>query len=539
MATTTSEYLSFQRRLDRMAELKRKMDWQMDEETLLAKLKETAVTQYSAREYTHWHFEEALELLEGPLRNPSLLTIALKTKFFSRLFSFLKPQKGLFSRLKNSPERAIYVRVACQLFEVLTDNDVGKNYLLEHPLLKHIGDMFAAEIQRNSSTIPTTTTISSSSTSTSTLSNVEDEDTLLSRNSLLKLMSREYFTLLGVLSRTERGQEVLRRHRLYKYLIKLCELEGRDDLVHLILTSLDYNKTIPNELARIFASSSSLPPTTTTTTTTTTTSKDKDKEKEGSVGAITSEQMPTLSILRTVLSLKSPVVRYLAVRHLRLLIKPDQTWPIDLLVTKLHDSDSKIRTLALSLLDEAIDHRTCLEHFIDLIIASSSSSGAHSSSSSSTSNKTFSSGGSGGSGGSTTTVIPTPTTSNATESNTLAVAIDLHYLMSLGSAGTALLIRCLSCPKGLTKLLQANFVKPQMEHWFTVENEQYVLALERKLQQVLTRPLTRSAYRDTATRFVLLLSLALSLYIHTYIQIASNLLTNQLKCCFFFLRWVV
>jgi hypothetical protein len=464
-AATATDYLSLNRRLDRMSEVKRKMDWLMDEETLFIKLKETGVLQYSAREYTHWHLEEALELLEGPLRNPSLLNIALKTKFFARLLSFYKPQKGLFSKLKESPETTIYVRVACQLFEALIDNDVGKAYLQEHPFLKHVGEMFASEIQRNQNA-------------------TADSESPLSRDVLLKTLTREYFTLLGILSRSERGQELLRHHRLYNYFVKLCEIDGRDDLIRLILTSLDYNKTIPSELEILSASQ--------TSTQQSKTSSMKDKQ----------EQTPTLSILCSVLASKSLVVRYLAVRHLRSMLRPDQTWPVDCLVSKLHDSDSKIRTLALSLLDEAIDHRTCLEHFIDLI-----------------------------------SIPSTPPKTSSTMSfmtrmeSSLSGTIELQALMALGSMGVALLIRCLSCQKGLTKLLQANFVKPQMEQWLTVDNEQYVLVLDRKLQHVFTRSLSRSSYRDS-TRFDLLF-ISHSLIIHPHTLSLSHSLSHSLPLnCF-------
>jgi rapamycin-insensitive companion of mTOR len=436
-----------------MSEVKRKMDWLMDEETLLIKLKETGVLQYAAPEYAHWHLEEALELLEGPLRNPSLLSIALKTKFFARLLSFYKPQKGLFSKLKDSPETTIYVRVACQLFEALIDNDVGKSYLQEHPFLKHVGELFASEIQRNQN-------------------GTADSESPLSRDVLLKTLTREYFTLLGILSRSERGQELLHHHRLYKYLVKLCDIDGRDDLIRLILTSLDYNKTIPHELEFLSSSLTSSQQSKTTTATTSSSSTTSLKDKQ--------EQTPTLSILCSVLASKSLVVRYLAVRHLRSMLRPDQTWPVDCLVSKLHDNDSKIRTLALTLLDEAIDHRTCLEHFIDLISIPSTTS------------KTSS------------------TTSFMTRmESSLPGTIELQALMALGSMGVALLIRCLSCQKGLSKLLQANFVKPQMEQWLTVDNEQYVLVLDRKLQHVLTRSPSRSSYRDS-TRFNLSLSVTFS-----------------------------
>lgn len=66
-------------------------------------------------------------------------------------------------------------------------------------------------------------------------------DRLLSPEKVLKTMAREYFTMLGTLSSTVRGLEILQKYKIFKYLIDLSELQGRDDLCHLIMTSLDYN----------------------------------------------------------------------------------------------------------------------------------------------------------------------------------------------------------------------------------------------------------------------------------------------------------
>lgn len=54
-------------------------------------------------------------------------------------------------------------------------------------------------------------------------------------------MTREYFTMIGTLSSSPRGLEILNKFKIFKYLIDLCELPGRDDLTNLIMTSLDYN----------------------------------------------------------------------------------------------------------------------------------------------------------------------------------------------------------------------------------------------------------------------------------------------------------
>jgi hypothetical protein len=80
-------------------------------------------------------------------------------------------------------------------------------------------------------------------------------------------MSREYFTMLGAhifsgkkrkkkkkkttiqllisvtgtLSSTQFGLEIMARNKLFDYLKPMSELPHRDDLSHLIMTSLDYN----------------------------------------------------------------------------------------------------------------------------------------------------------------------------------------------------------------------------------------------------------------------------------------------------------
>ena len=57
-------------------------------------------------------------------------------------------------------------------------------------------------------------------------------------------MSREYFTMLGTLSSSPRGLEILNKFNVFKYLLDLTEIQGRVDLSHLIMTSLDYNMYI-------------------------------------------------------------------------------------------------------------------------------------------------------------------------------------------------------------------------------------------------------------------------------------------------------
>jgi hypothetical protein len=163
----------------------------------------------------------------------------------------------------------LYVRTGCQALELLAESDEGKTFLQSHALIKNLAELISSEaVKRDAS----------------------KEQLFWSPERMLKVMAREYFTLLGVLARSDGGLEILRKYNVFAGLKALCDKSSRDDLVHVILTSLDYEK----------------------------------KSEE------------CLQILQVGLSNpKSPVVRYLATRHLRVLLRQKVTdfndWGIDLL----------------------------------------------------------------------------------------------------------------------------------------------------------------------------------------------------------------
>lgn len=406
----------------------------MDETAFLVRIKETAVTLVPSKEYDKWKWDLVHELLEGPMRNPTLLQLALKTKWYKRLLSFLKPQKHLFSKLRSasSNDTSIYVRVAQLVMEVLVEHDAGRVFLQEHSFLKCLAQLFEDEYKL---------LLKEHTHMTNTPSNTEEP--LLSRNSLLKTLSREYFSLIGILTRSYRGQEVLKKHKLFKALQQICELEGRDDLIRLVLTNIDYNSAV---LAMPQAADPVMH--------TPRTSRDTpllQAVTNSNAANLSSSTNEALEIIRKILASSSTVVKYFAVKHLRtqLHAKPRafSEWGIELLLTKLLDTDVKIRAPVHQILDEAIDHTTCLDKLIDLL-------------------------------------------------DTPAAPVDVKALVAMGTMGTSLLIRLLSTTKGLNKLLKIDFVAPQMKRWMESENDQYVLALEKKMQAVLTKPLTHTILQD-------------------------------------------
>ncbi|EGC39137.1 cytosolic regulator of adenylyl cyclase [Dictyostelium purpureum] len=355
------------RRLDKVDDVKMKMDWHMDEAQFQQKIKDTQVL--VTKDFQKWNWELMFELLEGPLNNPQHLAGTLKTKFIKRMLSFLRPNKKLFSTMAWTTENLKYVRTACVCLEVLIAHEIGFDFLKDNKTIIQIADMLKLELDFSTGKIKE--------------NDKQNSNRLLNPEKVLKTMSREYFTMLGTLSSNLLGLEILARNNIFDYIKPLAELPGRDDLSHLIMTSLDYNV---NGASR--------------------------------------------TILQKILTSNSRVVRYLATKYLRFLLRSGvqdfSNWGIELLVQQLNDTDTKVSGLSLNVLDEACDDQLCLEELIDL----------------------------------------------------------KPNLLKLGKQGKSLLLRFLSSPKGLESLLQNNnFVEQEEQLWINSENAAYVIAMETKTEK--------------------------------------------------------
>jgi len=356
------------RRLDKIDDVKMKMDWHMDDVQFQQKIKDTQVL--VTKDITKWNWELIFELLEGPLNNPQHLANALKTKFIKRMLSFLRPNKKLFSTMAWTTENLKYVRVSCVILEVLISHEIGFDYLKDNKTIIQISDMLKTELETYQN---------------NKAGEKSNNNRLLNPEKVLKTMSREYFTMLGTLSSNLLGLEIMARNNIFDYIKPLAELPGRDDLSHLIMTSLDYNV---NGASR--------------------------------------------TILQKILTSSSRVVRYLATKYMRFLLRSGvqdfSNWGIELLVQQLNDSDPKVSALSLNVLDEACDDYGCLEVLI---------------------------------------LLKPP-------------------LLKLGKAGKSLLLRFLSRPSGLSYLLHTNFVEQEEQLWMKEENANYVISVENAIAESLT-----------------------------------------------------
>jgi len=196
----------------------------------------------------------------------------------------------------------------------------------------------------------------------------------------------------------------MKKFKYFDYLSPMLELPGRDDLSHVIMNSLDYNIAGQSRL-----------------------------------------------LLGKSLTASSKVVRYLATKHLRVLLRAGvasySTWGVTFLVKQLCDSDVKVAQVALNVLDEACDDEECLE----------------------------------------TLIQKRP---NLLEG-------------SLGRQGRDLMFRFLSLPSGYNLLSETSFITDELNNWKKSEYITYMVSLEHQLQEAFSSTVWRSK-SDTSDNVVYL-----------------------------------
>ena len=144
---------------------------------------------------------------------------------------------------------------------------------------------------------------------------------MLSSEKILRTMTTSYFEMLGTLSKTKRGLEVLNKHKVFDYLPLLAALPSRDDICNLIIQNLDYNTPGPSRV-----------------------------------------------VLAKSLNAKSQVVRYLATKRLQALMRSGVSdfteWGVRFLVQKLSDENTRVSSFALGILEEAACNTSLLDSLI-------------------------------------------------------------------------------------------------------------------------------------------------------------------------------
>jgi len=315
------------KKLDRVEEIKQRMDLATDAASFQLALEATRVT--SAKSHTRWDWSLIEEIVDGALPAHIHSVLKSQSKWLRRLFSFWQPDpsdggetvgsragpdRDIFARLPWTPDNLRYARVACKLVELLCIvSDEGKQFLADQPFLRALAQLLQDEVVK---TFPV-------------------PDRVLAPVAVTSTMAREYFTVIGTLSATPRGVELMKKFGLWEMLKSLVQLEDREDLLRLVVMSLDYN--MAGESHKLLAS-----------------------------------------------ALTSPYrhVRYVTVEHMRSLLRAGiqayDMWGIRMLVERLADPSEELRTLTVAVLDEALDDPECVEEVLksDLLSARIQSLGA-------------------------------------------------------------------------------------------------------------------------------------------------------------------
>jgi len=197
---------------------------QVDEVELCNLLRSSQVVVH--KEYRKWNFAICLELLEGPLQNPQHLSYVLtKTKFCKRLLSFLNPKKQLFSIIPWTAENIKYAYVASQLFRTLAGSEEGCQYIF---FLDLIDEIVRSIIQK--------VTGKTFATEPGAAADIG----FLNLESIQSTLSREYFTLIGILTESNSGLTLLSRRNLLDEIFPICQNPKLDYITRLFVLSLDF-----------------------------------------------------------------------------------------------------------------------------------------------------------------------------------------------------------------------------------------------------------------------------------------------------------
>ena len=198
---------------------KTKLSVDMDEVQFRSLLLETQVL--ATANHLKWKWDIINDLIEGPLLNPKRLDESIKGgKFMKRLLGFYRPFKYKFSDCINTKPNQRYVRTGCALFKTLLQNQDGIVYLSESKLLRQLAECLA-QLDRQSGLTSTAP--------------------LFSRERVQQTLSGGYFALLGALSSDPQGLQMLERWRMINMFYHIMELGGREDLVKVLLSNMDFS----------------------------------------------------------------------------------------------------------------------------------------------------------------------------------------------------------------------------------------------------------------------------------------------------------
>lgn len=351
--------------LNTTKEIRLRIDWAIPAATLAERIQDTLVT--GTKDWERWSWARIADLLAGPLSNPLNVDSVLATApiFFKRLLHFYRPrEKTGFARVSRSADITTYSRAGCALMDALVSTASGRKLIEDEKFLNQIEDSLLAEIaferkrvakagsitqqsqqlsQQQSSqqqqqqqqlsvspsqslTMPSSLGLSESDalpldTSSSGEKDKEREGRVFSEDAA---MLGEYVSLVGRLTGTPAGVQLLQAHNIPGSFFRLLACSRRQSLGYALMKGFDY-------------------------------------------------ELPEVREIFCALTRADIVTRNNAMRHLRARMRlgADKieawgAWAIPLLVERLQDDDRRIAAEALSILHEASKASPeCLDIIVD------------------------------------------------------------------------------------------------------------------------------------------------------------------------------
>jgi hypothetical protein len=259
----------------------------------------------STSNYLKWRWDIIQNLIDGPLRNPKRLDEAMRsTKLLHRLLGFYRPFKYRFADVKNTKPNQRYVRIGCALFECLLLNPEGVKYLAEDKVIRQLAECLS-HLDR--------------------MSGLTSEMPMFTESRMNETLTGGYFQLLGSLTKDVRGLQILERWRIFNMFYHIVELRDRDDLVKMLLGSMDYNL-------------------------------------DSHLRIILSKAMTTGS--KSIRIFATRVLRKYATRSISDSTAATVEWAIRLLVTQLYDPEIEVCEIAIKILEEACRQIHSLEYIV-------------------------------------------------------------------------------------------------------------------------------------------------------------------------------
>lgn len=169
--------------------------------------------------FRQWNWDALMELVQGPLRSPKRLEeLTRGSKFLKRLLSFYRPFKYRFSNLTIKREHLHYVEVGKELMQSLLETSEGARYLSQNKLFRQIAECLAQ---------------------LDPLSGIMSNEPLFSVRRFRSTLCGAYSELIGVLSRSVVGQQILAQIRIFNMFYRVCDI-SREDVIRSIICALEY-----------------------------------------------------------------------------------------------------------------------------------------------------------------------------------------------------------------------------------------------------------------------------------------------------------